>query len=73
VIETVEELKAKPGNAHAWALTEVNDELLIRLKQVWTQRLRAFGPNELLAVPELDFVLNRWMRWDDPKEVLQRV
>jgi predicted KAP-like P-loop ATPase len=72
-IETVDELKAKPENAEGWALAEVGDQLLSQLKQAWTQRLRALNQTELLATPELGFVLLRWIRWDDPQEVIQRV
>jgi predicted KAP-like P-loop ATPase len=72
-IETVDELRAKPENAEGWALAEVGDELLAQLKRTWTQRLRALNQNELLATPELPFVLLRWIRWDDPQEVVPRV
>ena len=72
-IETVEELRAKPENAPGWALAEVDDELLSELKRTWVERLRSLSQNELLSTPELDFDLHRWMRWGDPKEVIQRV
>ena len=72
-IETVEELKAKPENTHDWALAEVGDEALAELKRIWIERLRAFTPRELLDVPELSFILYRWMRWGDPKDVIQRM
>jgi hypothetical protein len=73
VIETVEELRAKPENARDWALAEVSDELLSDLRRIWVLRLRAFTPRDLLATPELDFIFLRWLRWDDPQEVIQRV
>jgi len=72
-IETVDELKAKPENAEGWALAEVGDELLSQLKRTWTQRLRALGQRALLAMPELPFVLLRWIRWDASQEVIPRV
>lgn len=72
-IETVEELREKPENAEGWALAEVGGELLCELKHTWTVRLRAMSQMELMATPELPFVLLRWIRWDDPSEVKQRV
>jgi predicted KAP-like P-loop ATPase len=72
-IETVDELRAKPENAPGWALAEVGDELLSELKRTWVERLRSLSDSELLATPELDFDLHRWMRWGDPQEVIQRV
>jgi predicted KAP-like P-loop ATPase len=72
-IETVDELRAKPENAAGWALAEVGDELLLELREKWVERLRSLSQSELLATPELDFDLHRWMRWGDPKEVIQRV
>jgi hypothetical protein len=72
-IETVDELRAKPESAEGWALAEVSDELLSQLKHTWTQRLRALNGSELLATPELGFVLLRWIRWDDPQKVIPRV
>jgi predicted KAP-like P-loop ATPase len=72
-IETVEELKAKPESAQDWTLAEVGDEMLVELKTIWMERLRAIVPRDLLDVPELGFVLYRWVRWGDPNEVIQRV
>ncbi len=73
LVETVEELRAKPENAHAWALSVVDDALLAQLKENLVQRLRALSREELLAMPELDFIIHRWMRWDDPQEVIGHV
>lgn len=72
-IETVDEIKDKPENAEGWALADVGDEMLLQLKHTWSQRLRALNSGEILETPELGFVLLRWIRWDDPVEVIQRV
>ena len=72
-IETVEELRAKPEHAHGWALNEVDDALLDELKQLFVGRLRALNSHQLLYAPELDFLIHRWMRWDDPDEVRTRI
>jgi predicted KAP-like P-loop ATPase len=72
-IETVEELKAKPENAQNWAFAEVSDELVVELKRTWSYRMRGLDTAQLLATPELGFVLLRWLRWDEVNEVTGRV
>lgn len=56
-----------------WPLNEVDDALLAQLKQVFVGRLRALNTSQLLSAPELDFLIHRWMKWDDPQEVRLRV
>lgn len=68
-ITTVIEDYLKPDNPRDKPLAQVDQETFEQLRSVVLNRLNNLDPEQLLSIPDLDYVIYHWMRWSS-KEVV---
>lgn len=52
-------------------MLDLDDALLAALSETIGKRLDQASLEDLLAMPELDYVIHRWMTWGDPSKIRQ--
>jgi hypothetical protein len=63
IIDTMEDgLQKKEGRRES-PFSEMGEEYVTELKTTMIDRLGRLTPQQLLAIPELDFVFHKWQKW----------
>jgi predicted KAP-like P-loop ATPase len=73
VTTVIESHLAKPDKPRDTPLSQVEAQTVDRLRSVLLTRLSNLGQQELLAIPDLDYVIYHWIRWAGKEVVAAQV
>lgn len=73
ITTVVESHLAKPDQPRNTPLSQVDAEIAERLRSISLIRLSNLGQQELLAIPDLDYVIHHWIQWAGKETVAGRI
>ncbi len=73
IVSNIDEYRSKQDGASDSPLAQVSEPVFSELKNIVVDRLNRLDDQQLLTMPELPYVIYRWIRWSNPESVAARL